>query len=180
MVLSPRRRASITEAKSDLKAISETCVKVLAEEFGFIENSRSHIFVTHFGLGTMTELNIAFEEGKECPVTVEGTGGGLSISPNGDMLLVGSIPSPSNQQVEAWGGKWRAKLISESEFPSIPIFAIGSEDWILETPCNPYQMEQEAPGFCEALYAKDECSMAAILVDSDTGIIKKNNPCASG
>jgi hypothetical protein len=121
----------------------------------------------------MTELNIAFEEGKECPVTVEGTGGGLSVSPNGDMLLVGSIPSPSNHQVEAWGGKWRAKLVTESEFPSIPIFAIGSEDWILETPCNPYQMEQEAPGFCEALYAKDECSMAAILVDSDTGIIKK-------
>jgi hypothetical protein len=121
----------------------------------------------------MTEQNIAFEEGKECPVRVEGTGGGLSISPNGDMLLVGSIPSPSNQQVEAWGGKWRAKLISESEFPSIPIFAIGSEDWILETPCNPYQMEKEAPGFCEALYARNECSMAAILVDSDTGIIKK-------
>ena len=121
----------------------------------------------------MTEQIIAFEVGKECPVTVEGTGGGLSISPSGDMLLVGSIPSPSDQQVDAWGGKWRAKLITESEFPSIPIFAIGSEDWILETPCNPSQMEIEAPGFCEALYAKDECIMAAILVDSDTGIIRK-------
>ena len=75
--------------------------------------------------------------------------------------------------MEAWGGKWRAKLVTESEFPSIPIFAIGSEDWILETPCNPSQMEIEAPGFCEALYSKDEHTMAAILVDSDSGIIKK-------
>jgi hypothetical protein len=121
----------------------------------------------------MTEQNIAFEEGKECPVAVEGTGGGLSISPNGDMLLIGAIPSPSNKQVEDWGGKWRAKLVSESEFPSIPIFAIGGEEWIMEAPCNPSQMEKEAPGFCEALYAKEECSMAAILVDSDTGIIKR-------
>lgn len=121
----------------------------------------------------MSEQNIAFEEGKVCPIQVEGTGGGLSFSPNGDMLLIGAVPSPSNQQVEAWGGKWRAKLVSESEFPAIPIFAIGSEDWILEAPCNPAQMEKEAPGFCEALFAKDEYSMAAILVDSDTGIIRK-------
>ncbi len=142
---------------------------------GFLDNSGLHTPKTKppFGLGIMTEHNIAFEEGKECPVKVEGTGGGLSLAPNGDMLLIGAVPSPSNQQVEAWGGKWRAKLVSESEFPSIPIFAIGSEDWIMEAPCNPSQMEKEAPGFCEALYAKEKCSMAAILVDSDTGIIKK-------
>ncbi len=121
----------------------------------------------------MTEKIIAFEEGQECPIKVEGTGGGLSISSNGDLLLIGAVPSPSNQQIEAWGGKWRPKLVSESEFPSIPIFAIGSEDWILEAPCNPAQMEKEAPGFCEALYAQEKCSMAAILLDSDTGIIKK-------
>lgn len=128
---------------------------------------------SNFGLGTMTEKNIAFEEGQTCPINVEGTGGGLSISPNGDLLLMGAVPSPSNQQIEAWGGKWRAKLVTESEFPSIPIFAVGSEDWILEAPCNPAQMEKEAPGFSEALYAKEECTMAAILVDSDTGIIRK-------
>lgn len=121
----------------------------------------------------MTEQSVAFEEGKECPIKVEGTGGGLSFSPTGDMLLIGSVPSPSNQQIEAWGGKWRAKLVAESEFPSIPIFAVGSEDWILEAPCNPSQMEKEAPGFCEALFAKEECSMVAILVDSNTGTIRK-------
>ncbi len=121
----------------------------------------------------MTEQNIAFVEGHACPITVEGNGGGLSVSPTGDLLLIGAISSPSNQQVEAWGGKWRAKLVTESEFPSIPIFAVGNEDWIMEAPCNPTQMEKEAPGFCEALYAKEKCTMAAILVDSDTGIIRK-------
>jgi len=121
------------------------------------------------------EQTIRFEEGKLCPVKIEGDGGGLSFSPNGDMLLIGRFPVPSKAQIEAWSGKWRAKLCTESEFPSIPIFAVGSEDWILEAPCNPLQMEQEAPGFCEALYAKEECTMAAVLVDSDTGIIRKIN-----
>ena len=121
----------------------------------------------------MTEENITFEEGKPCPIRIEGYGGGLSISPNGDMLLVGAVPNPTGPQIEAWSGKWRAKLISESEFPSIPIFAIGSEDWIMETPCNPSVMESEAPGFCEALYAKDDVTMAAVLVDSETGLIRK-------
>lgn len=121
----------------------------------------------------MSDEVVSFEEGKPCPVTVEGTGGGLSFSPSGDMLLIGSIPSPSEDDINAWGGKWRAKLVAESEFPSIPIFAIGSEDWILEAPCNPRQQEIEAPGFCEALFAKEDCRMVAILVDSDTGITKK-------
>lgn len=123
----------------------------------------------------MSEHNVTFEVGKPCPVKVEGYGGGLSFSPNGDMLLIGAIPGPTEAQLEAWDGKWRAKLVDESGFPSIPIFAIGSEDWILEAPCNPLQMEQEAPGFCEALYAKDEYDMAAVLVDSDTGLILKIN-----
>ncbi|MCF8720679.1 hypothetical protein [Nitrospina gracilis] len=121
----------------------------------------------------MTQDTIRFEEGKPCPVQVAGTGGGLSISANGDMLLIGSIPNPTEEQIAAWNGKWRAKLITESEFPAIPIFAIGSEDWILEAPCNPCDNEKEAPGFCEALYAKDDVTMAAILVDSETGLIRK-------
>lgn len=121
----------------------------------------------------MTQDTIRFEEGKPCPVTVQGTGGGLSISASGDMLLIGSFPNPTDKQIEAWGGKWRAKLITESEFPAIPIFAIGSEEWILEAPCNPADNEKEAPGFCEALYAKDDVTMAAVLVDSETGIIRK-------
>ncbi|CAI2718372.1 hypothetical protein [Nitrospina watsonii] len=121
----------------------------------------------------MTQDTIRFEEGKPCPVQVQGSGGGLSVSANGDMLLVGAFPNPTEEQVEAWCGKWRAKLITESEFPAIPIFAIGSEDWILETPCNPCDNEKEAPGFCEALYAKDDVSMAAVLVDSETGLIRK-------
>ncbi len=86
-------------------------------------------------------------------------------------MLIASVSKPSSAQVEAWQGKWRAKLVSESEFPGIPIFAIGSEDWILEAPCNPSQMENEAPGFCEALFSKEDPTMAAVLVDSDTGII---------
>jgi hypothetical protein len=89
------------------------------------------------------------------------------------MLLIGSFPNPTDEQIEAWDGKWRAKLITENEFPAIPIFAIGSEDWILEAPCNPADNEKEAPGFCEALYAKDDVAMAAVLVDSETGIIRK-------
>ena len=116
---------------------------------------------------------IRFEEGQPCPITISGTGGGLSFSPNGDMLLIGMFPSPSKAQIEAWSGKWRAKLFDESEFPSIPIFAVGSEDWILESPCNPSRLEKEAPGFCEAFYSKEEHFMVAVLVDSDTGVIQK-------
>ncbi|MFQ5450450.1 MAG: hypothetical protein ACE5E9_07445 [Nitrospinaceae bacterium] len=119
------------------------------------------------------EKTIRFEEGQPCPVDIQGEGGGLSFSPNGEMLLIGKFPRPSKTQIEAWGGKWRAKLCTESEFPAIPIFAVGSEDWILETPCNPTQQEKESPGFCEALYAKDEYNMAAILVDSETNEIVK-------
>ena len=89
------------------------------------------------------------------------------------MLLIGMFPSPSEAQVAAWGGKWRAKLFTESEFPAIPIFAVGNESWILEAPCNPSQLEKEAPGFCEAFYSKDDPSMVAVLVDSDTGVIRK-------
>lgn len=119
------------------------------------------------------ESAIKFEEGKVCPVNIQGSGGGLSFSPNGDMLLIGAIPNPTAEQIKAWGGKWRAKLLQESEFPSIPIFAIGGEEWILEAPCNPVQQENEAPGFCEALFAKEEYEMVAILVDSETKIIQK-------
>ena len=123
----------------------------------------------------MNEISqsISFEEGKPCPLPIEGQGGGLSFSPNGDMLLVASLPHPSEVQIKAFSGKWRAKLIAESEFPSIPIFAVGSEDWLLETPCNPAQQEKEAPGFVEALYTKEDHSMVAILVDSETNIIQK-------
>jgi len=118
--------------------------------------------------------SIRFEEGQICPVRIKGAGGGLSFSPNGDMLLIGAIASPSEAQIKTWSEPWRAKLVEESEFPSIPIFAIGEgEDWILEAPCNPGAIENEAPGFCEALYAKEEYTMAAVLVDEETGIIKK-------
>ena len=119
------------------------------------------------------EETIRFEEGQPCPVSIEGEGGGLSFSPNGDMLLVGRFPEPSKAQVESWQGKWRGKLCEESEFPSIPIFAVGGEDWILEAPCNPAQQEKEAPGFCEALFAKDDPVMVAVLVDSKTNVIVK-------
>ena len=121
------------------------------------------------------EETMRFEEGQPCPVTIEGTGGGLSFSPDGEMLLVGMFPDPSEKQITAWGGEWGAKLITESEFPAIPIFAVGSDDWILETPCNPSQQEKETPGFCEALFAKDEYNMTAVLVCSETGIIKRIN-----
>jgi len=123
--------------------------------------------------GTMTHDTVTFEEGKTCPVKIEGTGGGLSFSPGGDMLLIGRFPDPSPKQVQAWSGKWRAKLITESEFPAIPIFGVGGEDWLIEAPCNPSQQEREAPGFAEAFYGKDENIMVAVLVDSDTDIIKK-------
>ena len=119
------------------------------------------------------DQTVSFVEGQLCPLPIAGHGGGLSFSPNGDMLLLAAISSPSEAQIKAWMGKWQAKLISESEFPSIPIFSIGSEDWLLETPCNPAQQEKEAPGFIEALYAKDDYNMVAILVDSETSIIKK-------
>ncbi len=121
------------------------------------------------------EENISFEVGKPCPIKVEGTGGGLSFSPNGDMLLVGRFPNPSSAQIELWAGKWRAKLVTENEFPSIPIFGVGGESWFIETPCNPAQQERESPGFIEAMIQKDEHVMGAILVDSETNIIKKIN-----
>ena len=116
---------------------------------------------------------ISFQEGHPCPLPIEGHGGGLSFSSNGDMLLIAAVSNPSEAQIKAFDGKWQAKLVAESEFPSIPIFSIGSEDWLLETPCNPAQQEKEAPGFIEALYAKDDYNMVAILVDSETSIIKK-------
>ena len=116
---------------------------------------------------------ICFEEGKPCPVNIQGYGGGLSFSPNGDMLLIGAFPNVKNEQITAWGGKWRAKLIVEAEFPSIPIFAIGDEKWILEAPCNPADQEKESPGFSEALYSKDDYTMVAVLVDSVTEIVHK-------
>lgn len=116
---------------------------------------------------------ISFQEGQPCPLPIEGHGGGLSFSSNGDMLLIAAVSNPSAAQIKAFDGKWQAKLVAESEFPSIPIFSIGSEDWLLETPCNPAQQEKEAPGFIEALYAKDDYNMVAILVDSETSIIKK-------
>lgn len=116
---------------------------------------------------------ISFEEGKPCPVKIQGHGGGLSFSPNGDMLLLGTFPNINEEQIAAWSGKWRAKLISEPEFPAIPVFAVGSEKWILEAPCNPADQEKESPGFSEALYAKDDYMMAAVLVDTDTGIVRK-------
>ncbi len=123
----------------------------------------------------MNEMDqtVNFEEGQICPLPIEGHGGGLSFSPSGDMLLVASLPHPSEAQIKAFSGKWRVKLIAESEFPSIPIFAIGNEDWLLETPCNPAQQEKESPGFIEALYAKEDHSMVAVLVDSETKIIQK-------
>tara|TARA_B100000686_G_scaffold263277_1_gene276922 strand:- start:1330 stop:1980 length:651 start_codon:yes stop_codon:yes gene_type:complete len=126
---------------------------------------------------SMNEMDqtVSFVEGQLCPLPIAGHGGGLSFSQNGDMLLLAAISSPSEAQIKAWVGKWQAKLISESEFPSIPIFAIGSEDWLLETPCNPIQQEIESPGFLEALYNKDEYSMVTILSDLDTNIIKKIN-----
>ncbi len=119
------------------------------------------------------EQTVTFEEGKPCPVKIKGHGGGLSISSGGDALLIGAFPHPSQAQIEAWTGEWRIKLFSDSEFPAIPMFAVGSEDWILETPCNPASMEQEAPGFSEALYAREEVEMLAVLVDSETGIVRK-------
>lgn len=121
----------------------------------------------------MDEETVQFEEGKACPIKIEGTGGGLSFSPNGDMLLIGTFPNPTQEQIEAWGGEWKVKLAEETDFPSIPIFSVGSEDWIIETPCNPRQQEMESPGFCEALYSRENYDMAAILVKAETGIILK-------
>ena len=118
--------------------------------------------------------NLTFEEGKTCPIKIRGVGGGLSFSSGGNMLLVAAIPNPNEKQITAWQGKWRAKLIQESEFPNIPIFAIGDDEkWILETPCNPALQEKESPGFCEALFAREDYDMLAVLVDSETGIICK-------
>ena len=117
---------------------------------------------------------LRFEEGQTCPIKIQGGGGGLSFSPNGDMLLIGTFPNPTNEQIRKWGQKWRAKLVDESEFPSIPIFAIGDdEDWFLEAPCNPGSIELESPGFCEALFAKDICEMISVLVNSETSTIIK-------
>ena len=121
----------------------------------------------------MEQPAIQFEEGKDCPVQITGTGGGLSFSPTGDMLFIANVENLDQEKINAWGGKWRAKLFIESEFPAIPLFAIGSEDWIVEAPCNPAQQEKETPGYCEALYAKDSCEMGAVLVDSTTHLIKK-------
>ena len=121
----------------------------------------------------MEQPAIQFEEGKECPVQIAGTGGGLSFSPTGDMLFMANVEDLDQKKVDAWDGKWRTKLFIEPEFPAIPLFAIGSEDWILEAPCNPTQQETETPGYCEALYSKDSYEMGAILVDSATHIIKK-------
>ena len=121
----------------------------------------------------MEQPAIQFEEGKECPVQIAGTGGGLSFSPVGNMLFMANIENLNQEKIDAWEGKWRTKLFIESEFPAIPLFAIGSENWILEAPCNPTQQEKETPGYCEALYEKDSCEMGAILVDSATHIIKK-------
>ena len=121
----------------------------------------------------MEEPAIQFEEGKKCPVQITGTGGGLSFSPSGEMLFIANVENVSPEQIEAWDGKWRTKLFTESEFPAIPLFAIGSENWILEAPCNPTQQESETPGYCEALYSKDNYEMGAILVDSATNIIKR-------
>ena len=54
-----------------------------------------------------------------------------------------AVSHPSETQIKAFDREWKAKLVAESEFPSIPIFAIGGEDWLLETPCNPAQQEKE-------------------------------------
>ena len=121
----------------------------------------------------MPEDTIEFEEGKPCPLQVDGTGGGLSFTPTGDMLLVGAFSDPTDEQIEAWSGKWQAKLSEQSDFPSIPMFAVGSDDWIIEAPCNPKQQEKESPGFCEALFAREDYMMVAILVDSRTNLIVK-------
>lgn len=121
----------------------------------------------------MPSNTIRFEEGQACPVKIEGQGGGLSFSPNGDMLLVGAFPNVTEHQIKTWGGKWRTKLILEPDFPAIPVFAIGGEDWILEAPCNPADQERESPGFSEALYTRDEFSMVAVLVDSTSGNVVK-------
>lgn len=119
------------------------------------------------------DTSMQFQEGMPCPVKVEGSGGGLSFSPNGDMLLVAAIENPTEDQMKAWDGEWKAKLSEQSDFPSIPIFAINGEDWIIEAPCNPKQQEKESPGFCEVLYAKEHHMMVAILVDARTGMIMK-------
>jgi len=121
----------------------------------------------------MNEETVQFEEGKDCPIKIDGTGGGLSFTLGGDMLLIGTFQNPSQEQIEAWSGKWRAKLAEESDFPSIPIFSVGSDNWIIEAPCNPRLQEMESPGFCEALYSKENYEMVAILVNAETGIILK-------
>ena len=121
----------------------------------------------------MEQPAIQFEEGQECPVQIAGTGGGLSFSPSGDMLFMANVENIHQEQIDAWEGKWRTKLFVESEFPAIPLFAIGSENWILEAPCNPTLQENETPGYCEALFAKETYEMGAILVEATTHIIKK-------
>ena len=115
------------------------------------------------------DQTISFQEGQPCPLPIEGHGGGLSFSSNGEMLLIAAVSHPSETQIKAFDGEWKAKLVAESEFPSIPIFAIGGEDWLLETPCNPAQQEKEAPGFIEALYAKEDYNF----------FVSKNHKCCS-
>ena len=62
----------------------------------------------------MDQTTISFVEGQSCPLPIAGHGGGLSFSPNGDMLLLAAISNPSAAQIKAWTGKWQAKLIIES------------------------------------------------------------------
>ncbi len=62
----------------------------------------------------MDQQAIQFEEGKECPIQINGMGGGLSFSPSGDMLFIANVDNLGQEQIDAWGGKWRTKLFTES------------------------------------------------------------------
>ena len=42
----------------------------------------------------MDQTTISFIEGQSCPLPIAGHGGGLSFSPNGDMLLLAAISNP--------------------------------------------------------------------------------------
>ena len=46
----------------------------------------------------MDQTTISFVEGQSCPLHIAGHGGGLSFSPNGDMLLLSAISNPSAAQ----------------------------------------------------------------------------------
>ena len=62
------------------------------------------------------DQTVSFQEGQPCPLPIEGHGGGLSFSSNGEMLLIASVSHPSESQIKAFDGDWKAKLVADQNF----------------------------------------------------------------